>query len=172
MGEPADGLAGVKRKHPDSNPNPWGTLLLGGVVEDVITVYGFVYTVEEGFTGPPSWELVPHTGLQNLTVYNLCNIYGKTTPYIYKLPSNDVLRRLKSNYGTIDQHLWKNHKWDKDLTELELVYVKMLQTHTKSTKYDWDLSGQWACGLIERGVGLISNENEISMGFKHQEFFK
>lgn len=87
---------------------------------------------------------------------------------IYKLPILDSAKNLRNVWGNLSNTFLGIDKFDKgDFCLVEKEYEKYIQN--AGNNIVWDVSGEWGCGIIDRGAGTILQENFILLGYKIKE---
>ena len=93
------------------------------------------------------------------------------TVRVFRLPSSGAVFKyfkvLDRYTKPLTNDIWDNPTWDHDLTNLENQYRTQLR-RSAGARYNYDASGQWSKGLLERGAATIlpQQPNTIYIAFK------
>ena len=105
----------------------------------------------------------------------LTSIQSSGTSHLYELPAIPALARFVAKWSPLQNNQHAIIDFDHDLTQVEKAYLKLIQSHDNPF-VEWDLTGEWSCGTIDKGVGIVGGgdgidawvpQNTIVLGFKN-----
>ena len=132
-----------------------------------LKLYGLVYTDDAEFRAPSSWLEVPNPLAG--TMFEFITTDEKVR--VFRLPSSGAVFKyfkvLDKYTKPLTNDIWNNPTWDADLTNLENQYRTQLR-RSAGARYNYDASGQWSKGLLDRGAATIlpHQPNTIYIAFK------
>jgi hypothetical protein len=91
--------------------------------------------------------------------------------HIYKLPVIPALEQLEVKWRPLQNSHHHNPEFERDLTRLEVKCLELVKSQNPGV--EWDTSGNWSGGFVERGTGVVGGDdtgglvpqNTIIIGF-------